>query len=89
LRESSGASITFDALVARTQDFIVEHQRHWRKDVREPGQDRILTRTVIERLCALGLARRAGELLFPLPAIGRYALREEKETFSVEDSPML
>jgi len=89
LREASGVSFTFDALVARTQDFIVEHQRHWRKDVREPGQDRILTRTVIERLCALGLARHEGELLFPLPAIGRYALREAKENGVVEDAPML
>jgi hypothetical protein len=46
--------------------------------VREPGRDRSLTRMVVERLCALGLARRVGEFLFPLPAIGRYGLREEK-----------
>jgi uncharacterized protein (TIGR02678 family) len=78
LRDSSRVSITFDALVARTQGFIAEHHRHWRKDVREPGQDRVLTRTVTERLCALGLARREGDLIFPLPAIGRYALRKEK-----------
>ena len=77
LRESPGVSITFDALVARTRSFIAAHHTQWRKDVREPGQDRALTRMVVERLCALGLARREGELLFPLPAIGRYALREE------------
>ena len=77
LRESPGISITTDALLARTQDFIAEHHKHWRKDVREPGQDRVLARMVMERLCALGLARREGDLLFPLPAIGRYALREE------------
>ena len=78
LRESAGATVTCDALVARTQDFITGHYKHWRKDVRDPGQDRVLSRMVIERLCALGLARRDGDLLFPLPAIGRYGLREEE-----------
>jgi uncharacterized protein (TIGR02678 family) len=77
LRDSAGGGITFDALVARTQDFILEHHKHWRKDVREPGQDRFLTHGVVERLCALGLARRKEDLIFPLPAIGRYALRLE------------
>jgi len=70
------ASAICDALVARTQGFIAGHYKHWRKDVRDPGQDRALCRMVIERLCALGLARRDGNLLFPLPAIGRYGLRE-------------
>jgi uncharacterized protein (TIGR02678 family) len=78
LRDTPGVSIAFDALVARTQHFIAQHHKHWRKDVREPGRDRSLTRMVVERLCALGLARRVGEFLFPLPAIGRYGLREEK-----------
>jgi uncharacterized protein (TIGR02678 family) len=78
LRDAPGASIAFDTLVARTQYFIGRHHKHWRKDVREPGRDRSLTRMVVERLCALGLARREGDFLFPLPAIGRYGLREEK-----------
>jgi uncharacterized protein (TIGR02678 family) len=78
LRESAGANVACDALIARTQDLIAMHYKHWRKDVREPGQDRTLSRMVIERLCALGLARRDGNLLFPLPAIGRYGLREEE-----------
>lgn len=89
LRESPGVSITFDALLARTQDFIAEHHKHWRKDVREPGQDRALTRMVVERLCALGLARRERELLFPLPAIGRYALREEKVSELAAEVPFV
>ena len=61
----------------------------WRKDVRDPGQDRALSRMVIERLCALGLARREGDLLFPLPAIGRYGLREEELTESPVETMML
>jgi uncharacterized protein (TIGR02678 family) len=82
LRESAGASVACDALVVRTQHFIAEHYKHWRKDVRDPGQDRALSRMVIERLCALGLVRREGDLLFPLPAIGRYGLREEEPSQS-------
>ena len=89
LRESSGVSVAFDTLVAQTTNFIAVHHRHWRKDVREPGQDRALTRMVVERLCALGLARREGELLFPLPAIGRYGLREESLADSIDEAPML
>lgn len=77
LRDSAGASVTCDALVAKTRDMIARHSKHWRRDVIEPGQDRALTRRVIDRLCALGLVRRDGDLLYPLPAIGRYALREE------------
>ena len=78
LREFPGTNMTCDALVAKTQDFIAVHHKHWRKDVRDPGQDRALSRRVIERLCALGLVRREGDVLFPLPAIGRYGLREEQ-----------
>jgi uncharacterized protein (TIGR02678 family) len=76
LRETPGASVTMEALIARTGTLIAQHHKHWRKDVVQPGQDRVLTRMVVERLCALCLARREGNLLFPLPAIGRYALRE-------------
>jgi len=86
LRESAGASVACDALVARTQDFIAGHYKHWRKDVRDPGQDRALSRMVIERLCALGLARREGDLFFPLPAIGRYGLREEEPADSTVET---
>jgi hypothetical protein len=45
--------------------------------VREVGQERALARMVVERLSALGLLRQVGNLLYPLPAIGRYGLRED------------
>jgi uncharacterized protein (TIGR02678 family) len=89
LRESARANVACDALVARTQDFIAGHYKHWRKDVRDPGQDRALTRMVIERLCALGLARREGDFLFPLPAIGRYGLCAETPADSADEAKML
>ncbi len=78
LRESPGVTISVDALVARTAGLIDEHHRRWRKNVREPGQDRALTHTVVNRLDALGLARRDGDLVRPLPAIGRYGLRDPR-----------
>jgi len=81
--------VACDALVARTQDFIAGHYKHWRKDVRDPGQDRALTGMVIERLCALGLARREGDFLLPLPAIGRYGLCAEKPADSADETKML
>jgi uncharacterized protein (TIGR02678 family) len=89
LRDVPGARIAIEALVARTRDFIAQHHKHWRKDVREPGRDRFLTRMVVERLCALGLARRVGDYLFPLPAIGRYGLRDEKIPETTNQGSML
>lgn len=89
LRKSPGASVASEALVAKTQDFIATHHKHWRKDVRDPGQDRALTKIVLERLCALGLARREHDLIFPLPAIGRYALREEAAAGPVGEGQLL
>jgi uncharacterized protein (TIGR02678 family) len=89
LRESPGISVAFDTLVARTNNFIAMHHTHWRKDVREQGQDRALTRMVVERLCALRLMRQEGDLLFPLPAIGRYGLREESVTEPADETSML
>jgi uncharacterized protein (TIGR02678 family) len=89
LREAPGVSIAIDALVARTRDFIAQHHKHWRKDVREPGRDRSLTRMVIERLCALGLANRDGDYLFPLPAIGRYGLRDGQIPETTNQGSML
>jgi uncharacterized protein (TIGR02678 family) len=77
LRAMPGCGVSFDALLAQTQECIRQHHTHWRKDVREAGQDRVLTRMVLERLCALGLARHEGDLIMPLPAIGRYGLRAE------------
>jgi uncharacterized protein (TIGR02678 family) len=77
LRAMPGCGVTFDALLAKTQECIRRHHTHWRKDAREPGQDRVLARMVTERLCALGLARREGDVVMPLPAIGRYGLRPD------------
>jgi hypothetical protein len=48
-----------------------------------------LTRMVIERLCALGLANREGDYLFPLPAIGRYGLRDGQIPETTNQGSML
>ncbi len=84
LRESPTAAVSMDALVARTAALIAEHSRRWRRNVREPGQDRVLSHLVTDRLCALGLARREGDLIRPLPAIGRYGLRDGAQDVHLE-----
>lgn len=83
LRQDSATVVGFSALCAHTAELIAEH-RHWRKDVRLPGADRVLTETTIGRLEALRLLRRLDGAVKPLPAIARYALaisaKEESET---------
>lgn len=83
LRRGESAPVPESEIVAETARLIREHRRHWRKDVTDPGRDRLMTRDVIERLVALGLARPAGTAeapaVQPLPAIARFAVMEEKE----------
>ena len=76
LRAEPATEITMDALASKAREFIQEHKKHWRKNVTEPGQDRALTHMVVHRLVALGLARKMNQRVKPLPAIGRYGLRE-------------
>jgi len=76
-RDSSGeTSVSLPALVEFTAGCIREHRKHWRKSVAEPGEDRALTEMVVARLTALSLARLEGDRVIPLPALGRYRLRE-------------
>lgn len=68
-------------LIDFTAKQIEKHQSHWRKAVRERGQDRVLTGLVLTRLEALSLIRRDNEEnVIPLPALGRYALAKGPES---------
>ena len=49
-----------------------QHKAHWRKGSDEPAVIRDLTAAGVRRLTALGLARRTGSAVFPLPALARF-----------------
>lgn len=75
LRDDAAFTTALDELVRRTRRLIGEHQSHWRKEVTQPGADRVLTLRVLERLAGLGLVRLGdGGAVQPLPALGRYAM---------------
>jgi uncharacterized protein (TIGR02678 family) len=76
LRADAAFVTTADELVRRTRTLIREHQSHWRKEVTQPGADRVLTTRVVTRLAGLGLVRLdpVGDTVQPLAALGRFAL---------------
>ncbi len=71
-----GGFLTHEAVFAETRTLITRHARHWRKDVAEEGAEKRLVPDVLKRLEALGLIRIEAGRIFPLAAIGRYALAE-------------
>jgi uncharacterized protein (TIGR02678 family) len=86
LRAAPGSDprLSMEALVAFTRRQIQDHHRHWRKNAREPGQDRVLCGLVLARLEALSLVRREADSILPLPALGRYALAREDPAAAAE-----
>ncbi len=74
LRKDPSAEVGTAALREQISRLIEVHRRHWRKSVTEPGADRLLMESTVERLAALRLAKRTGETVKPLPAIARFAL---------------
>jgi hypothetical protein len=51
-----------------------EHQAYWRRSTRDPGAEVALVEHALERLAALRLIRRAGDVVHPLPALARFGL---------------
>lgn len=68
------------ARVEDVQRFLAEaraaYGKYWRKSAREPGGERELADTALDRLEKLMLLRRQGDALLPLPALARYAVGE-------------
>lgn len=68
--------------VAGLEEWIREQARaftargHWRRSAADPGAERHIVRAALDRLEALGLVRRDGDTVTPLPAIARYAVAE-------------
>lgn len=75
LRADAAFITTAAELASRTRSLIREHQTHWKKEISQPGADRVFTTRVLERLAGLSLVRLTAEgLVQPLPALGRYAM---------------
>lgn len=59
------------ALVRR---LACEHEAYWRRSTRDPGAEVALVSHALERLAALRLIRRAGDVVHPLPTLSRFGL---------------
>jgi uncharacterized protein (TIGR02678 family) len=59
------------ALMRRLAD---EHKAYWRRSTRDSGAEVGLVEHALDRLASLGLIRRAGDAIHPLPALARFGL---------------
>jgi uncharacterized protein (TIGR02678 family) len=75
-RARPGEPIPLVALQTRLADLATEHRARWRKGTEEPGAVVALCRLAIYRLEALGLARRDGADVTPLPGLARFDYAE-------------
>jgi uncharacterized protein (TIGR02678 family) len=73
-QEDAGIATTDDAVAAFVRGATERYGRFWRKSAREPGAERELAQTALERLQKLGLIKREAERIHALPAIARFAL---------------
>ena len=71
---SASATTTEAAVVAFIRGATERYGRFWRKSAREPGAERELAQTALERLQKLQLIVREPDRIHPLPAIARFAL---------------
>ena len=73
-QEGRSAASTDDAVAAFVRGATERYGRFWRKSAREPGAERELAQTALERLQKLQLITRDADRIRPLPAIARFAL---------------
>lgn len=76
MRERPDATVNLPALHQHMTRLAAAHKAHWRKGSDEPGVVRELTDTGLRRLIALGLAKRTGSTVLPLPALARFGYTE-------------
>lgn len=72
--DGAGAMTTDDAVAAFVRGTTERYGRFWRKSAREPGAERELAQTALQRLHKLQLIKRDEGRLHALPAIARFAL---------------
>lgn len=73
-RRRGDRAIARAAIERHVKKLIDEHRKHWRKNVRDPGAEKLLAGATLERLAALGLVRFVEGGVVARPAIGRFAL---------------
>ena len=76
MRERPGTVVTLPELHRHMTEIAAQHKTHWRRGSDEPGVIRDLTDTGLRRLVALGLAKRSGPAVLPLPALARFGYTE-------------
>lgn len=80
LAEYLAARLDQSVPVAELETYIGElaqrHRAYWRKNTREPGAERELTRQAVHRLRSLDLLRLEGGAVTPLPALARFGYAE-------------
>lgn len=72
--DTPGTATTDDAVTAFVRGATERYGRYWRKSAREPGAERELAQSALERLQKLELILRDAGRIHPLPAIARFAL---------------
>jgi uncharacterized protein (TIGR02678 family) len=85
LRAGDSTLVSVDEFRRKTANFIRRHRHHWRKDVGVAGAEIAFASLVLDRLTGLALIERHPEALRPLPAIGRFALRQTPELAPADD----
>ena len=81
LAEHDGQPVTVGELRRTVRQLAVEHGGFWSKTAKEPGAEADLVERAVQRLTALGLARRGGgpgeqEEVTGRAALARYAVGE-------------
>lgn len=79
------AAVPLSELRDHVRALAEQHRAHWRKASTEPGAEVELTDRALELLCGLRLARRRGDSVVPLAAVGRFALGEREGESTQEE----
>jgi uncharacterized protein (TIGR02678 family) len=73
-RADDGSGCTTSELHAVVRRLASQHKAYWRRSTRDQGAEVALVAHALERLAALRLIRRAGDVVLPLPALARFGL---------------
>lgn len=86
-RGRPGVPVGWPEIEHHTKDLIARFSRYWRRDASDPGAEIRYTTLAVERLIALGLAKKMADGILPLPAVGRYAVgAKDADTGSEENN---